>query len=74
MTAWQPIKTAPRDRAILVRAGEVFVMAKNWLEPEPMSHPALVCWKYYDKGRGWWLIPDTPVQILKPKEWTEIPE
>ena len=74
MTAWQPIDTAPRDRPILVRGGGVFVMAKDWFEAGPMKCPAVVCWRYYEIGSGWWITPDTPVQIIKPNEWTDIPE
>ncbi|MEQ1888057.1 MAG: hypothetical protein ABL951_02620 [Alphaproteobacteria bacterium] len=75
-SAWKPVDdSTPRDRPILVRGGTVFLMADDWRALKPMQYSAAVArWEYYGHGRGWWIIPGTPVRIMDPMEWMEMPE
>ena len=76
---WQPVdEKTPHDRPIMVKGGLVLVMFDIYYDPKPHEGMAIVCWKPYDQilphGRGWWLIPQTPVQIIDPQFWMEIPD
>jgi hypothetical protein len=58
MSAWKPIKTAPRDRQILIR------------NPRWMFN---TCYIAYSNGIRWFDVSDD-AELNGPTEWTEIPE
>ena len=59
----------------MVKGGYVLVMNGD-MDGAPLESPAVVQWQraYRYSRYGFWMMPQTPVEIIAPQFWREIPD